>query len=264
MLTHPPAVCSRRPARLEDCASAGAYREDVAADTVSVWLVGPPRSARVLARLEGVLDDEERRRADGLPSEHQRRRFVVAHGAIRVILGRQLGMPPGQLRWVRGPHGKPELAVRAGPRVSLSHSGDLAVLAISTVRRVGVDIERLRADLDAVAMSARYFTCFEASFVAAAERRAGQLDRFARLWTRKEACVKATGGRLMQGMALPVHPGTRGRGRDGGVLVRGSADTLPGPYLVRDIPAPHGFRAAVALEGSGGYRVSSRWWRRWG
>jgi len=94
---------------LEASASAGRYRERVAADTVRVWLVGPPHSARQLARLEGVLDDEERRRADGLLFAHQRRRFVVAHGAARVILGRHLGVPPARLRWVRGPHGKPEL-----------------------------------------------------------------------------------------------------------------------------------------------------------
>lgn len=250
--------------RFEDSASAGRYRERVAAQTVRVWLVGPQRSARVLARLEAVLDDEERRRADALLSARQRRRFVVAHGAARVILGRQLGVPPARLRWVRGPHGKPELAVPAGPRVSLSHSGDLAVLAVCALRPVGVDIQRLPADLDAVAMSARYFTGPEASFVAAAERRAGQQARFARLWARKEACVKAGGGRLMQGMALPVHPAMRGRGRAGGVLVRGTAEALPGPYLVRDIAAPDGFRAAVALEGTEAYRVISRWWRRWG
>jgi 4'-phosphopantetheinyl transferase len=242
----------------------------VAADPVRVWLIGAPRSARVLARLEGVLDDEERRRADRLLFEHQRRRFVVAHGAARVILGRLLGVPPARLCWERGAHGKPELAMPAAtrvgvlPRVSLSHSGELAVLAVSAVRPVGVDIQRLRDDLDAVAMSARYFTGREASFVAAAERPAGQLDRFARLWARKEACVKATGGRLMQGMALPVHPAVRGPGRARGVLVSGTADGLPGPYLVRDIPAPQGFRAAVALEGGGAYRVIARRWRRWG
>lgn len=264
MLSHPPPGCGRRQAQLEDFASAHPYRGRVPVDTVRVWLIGPPRSARVLARLEGVLDDEERGRADGLLFEHQRRRFVVAHGTVRFILGRQLGVPPARLLWERGPHGKPELAVPAGPRVSLSHSGELAVLAVSAVRPVGVDIQRLRADLDAVAMAARYFTGAETSFVAAAGRRATQLARFTRLWTRKEACVKAAGGRLMQGMAMPVHPAAGDRGHGGGVLVRGSADTLPGPYLVRDIPAPLGFRAAVALEGSGAYRVIPRWWRRWG
>jgi 4'-phosphopantetheinyl transferase len=136
------------------------------------------------------------------------------------------------------------------------------VLAVCGARPVGVDIQRLRDDLDVVAMSARYFTRPETSFVAAAERRAGQLARFARLWARKEACVKASGGRLMQGMALPVHPARRGRA--GGMLVRGTADTLPGPYLVRDIAAPQGFRAALALEGTGAYSVISRCWRRWG
>lgn len=240
------------------------------AETVRVWLIGPRLPAHVHAYFETVLDDEERQRANGLLFERDRRRFVAAHGAARTILGRQLGVPPERIRWVRGPHGKPELAGAAsGPRVNISHSGDVAMVAVSARRPVGVDIQRLPADLDAVRMSARYFTGPEASFVAAATDPAARVTRFACLWARKEACVKAAGGRLMQGMALPVlchppsPPARSGPSAPAGILVRGDGGALPGPYLVRDITAPRGFRAAVALEGAQSYQVIQHRWRGW-
>jgi hypothetical protein len=47
----------------------------------------------------------------------------------------------------------------------------------------------------------------------------------------------------------------------GGVVVARPDTALPGPFLVRDVRVPRGFRACVALEGTAGYRVVRRWWR---
>lgn len=234
------------------------------ADAVRVWLIPSDLPVPVLGDLETVLDEGERRRADAFAHPVDRRRFVAAHGAARLILARLLLAPVEEIRWRHGPHGKPELTgAGAGLHTSLSHSGDLAALAIARGRRVGVDVQRLGSMLDAVRLSARYYPEGEARFVAAARSVAGQVDRFVRLWARKEACVKATGGRLAQGLKLPV----RGSGRSGGaarsaaeILVHDPDGPLPGPYLVRDVPAPPGFRACVALEGAEGYRVSRRRW----
>lgn len=204
----------------------------------------PPASA--LAELESLLDEDERRRLDALRRPQPRRRFIAAHGAVRVIVGGCLAAPPEQLRWRRGRHGKPGLAgAWTGRQVNLSHSGRLAVVAVCERRPVGVDIQRLPPGFDPDRLAARYFPEPEAGFVAAA-RPADRADRFVRLWARKEACVKAAGGRLMQGMILPV---TRNPVCDPG-------GALPGPYRVRDVPAPPGFRAAVALAGAQPFRVT--------
>jgi len=226
----------------------------VTGDIVYVWLIRSDVPATVLADLEKVLDESERNRAAMIAVDRDRCRFTAAHGAARIILGNHLGMPPEQLRWRHGPHGKPELAgACAGAQVSLSHSAHLAALAVTRRRRVGVDLQQLQASIDATGMSARFYPAGEARFVATAAGAAGQLSRFVRLWTRKEACVKVTGGYLMQGMKLPVH------GKDP-IVVSDPAGALPGPYLVRDVPAPRGFRAAVAVEGTLPYRVTLRWW----
>jgi 4'-phosphopantetheinyl transferase len=80
---------------------------------------------------------------------------------------------------------------------SLSHSGDLVLLAVTGGRTVGIDIERLRVGHQVPAAAQRFFPSAEADALRATapDRRAAA---YARLWVRKEACVKAAGGRLGQ------------------------------------------------------------------
>jgi 4'-phosphopantetheinyl transferase len=223
-------------------------------DVVEVWLIRTDQPGHVLADLLSLLDDGERERARALAYPDSRRRFIAAHGAFRVILGRRLGVPPASLRWHLGPHGKPELAM-PGPRVSFSHSGDLAALATAPGRRVGVDIQQLLARLDVTRMAARFYPRQEAEFVASAVGPARQAARFTQLWARKEAYVKVAGGRLLPGLEQVIPPS--GVVADG---VGGSGGGPPGgPCLVRDVRAPRGYRAAVAAEGTRGYDVVRRW-----
>ena len=224
-------------------------------DVADFWLIETDVPDEVVASLERLLDEDERRRAGDFGRAAERRRFVAAHGAARIIIGRRLGAPPAQLAWRHGPHGKPELAGPwTGAQMSLSHSGALAALAITSTRRIGVDIERLRAGVDVSRMSTRFYPPAEARYVLAATGPAEQATRFIRLWTRKEACVKVTGGRLIPGLLLPA-------AGPGQVLVSDPGGPLPGPYLVRDVPVPDdGFCAAVALEGAHPYQVTSHRW----
>lgn len=219
---------------------------------VHVWLIRADVPAPVLAALEAVLDGGERQRA-ARASASRRPLFTAVHGTARFIMGGYLGIPPEHVRWRRGPNGKPELAgADADVHVSLSHSGDLAALAIADGRPTGVDIQRFPRAADAVRVAGRFFPPDEARFVAAG-REAAQAARFARLWARKEACVKVTGGQLLQGLRLAV-----GAGR---ITVRDAGGLLPGPYLVQDVPAPPGFAAAVAVAGPRPSRVTRYWWR---
>jgi hypothetical protein len=81
---------------------------------------------------------------------------------------------------------------------------------------------------------------------------AQQVARFTRLWARKEAFVKVAGGRLQPGLEQVIPPS--------GVVVDGVGGGPPGgSCLVRDVPAPRGYRAAVAAEGTHAYDVIRRW-----
>jgi 4'-phosphopantetheinyl transferase len=223
-----------------------------AAPVVYVWLIRPDLGAADTERMAAMLDDAERQRAALMP-EAARREFTIVHGAVRTILGEHLGAPPEKIELVRGEHGKPALAgALAATHFSLSGSNGLAMLAVTGGDSVGVDLQSAPSRHAAVRIAARFFPPAEAEFVAAGGAR-DAARRFTGLWARKEACVKAHGGRLAQGMGLPV----RGSGQ---IEVRGAGSALPGPFLVRDVRAPGGYRAAVALEGARPYRVVRRSW----
>jgi 4'-phosphopantetheinyl transferase len=214
-------------------------------DGARVWLVPIDLPVAAAAGCREVLDAGERARAGSLEDPGDRQRFTVAHGALRILAGRELRVPPGALRWVTGPHGKPELTPPwSGLHTSLSHSGGMIAVAVSAARPVGVDIQHVVPGLDPVRLSARFFPPGEASYVAAGGDSVAA-DRFACLWARKEAVVKAAGSRLWANLAVPV--------RDRDVVAMAEP---PGLHRVAGVPAPPGFRAAVALAGAAPFIVS--------
>lgn len=212
-------------------------------DRVEVWTVRTHTAPATLARFESVLDEQERARAAGYARRGDFERFVVAHGALRLILGRELGAATDTLRFQRD-GGKAELTT-ASPRSNLSHSGGLCLIALCHGRTVGVDVEQLAEGFDPVRMSERFFPAAEARHVARGGDTGERIDRFTRLWTRKEAAVKACGGRLWPNLRMPV-------------LRRDVVSSLnpAAPLRVAGIDVPPGYRAAVALSGHAPFTVT--------
>lgn len=236
-----------------------ATTRSTASDAVVVWLVRTDPPVSVVAGLAALLDAGERDRAARLDPVTSRR-FTVSHGVLRLIVGRCLNTAPEQIRWTRGRYGKPALADgRTGWEVNISYADDLTAVAVSRGRAVGVDIQRVLPRLDPVAMSLRYFPPAESRFVTGTADPAERSDRFTRLWARKEAYVKAGGGRLADGLRLSVHrpKDATGRLRSGLVVPGPNGGT---PVRVRDLPVPPGFRAAVALLGPRPFACVVRWW----
>src|SRR5882757_6662395 len=166
----------------------------------SVRLDAPPETFPALA---ATLSADERERSERLHVERVRRRFVVAYGVLRRLLGRSLDIDPGQVRFVRNALGKPELHPDFGGsvRFNLSHSGDLALIAIARDADVGVDVERIeRRGASNHADVARCF--FSAPEVDALSRVPTHLyaEAFFNCWTMKEAYVKACG----EGLSTPL------------------------------------------------------------
>jgi 4'-phosphopantetheinyl transferase len=218
--------------------------------TVRVWIGPVDVPADEEARCRETLGPGERASAATLVHEPDRRRFTVAHGALRLLAARELGVPPDALTWTTGRHGKPELTPPwSGWHTSLSHSGGLIAVAVSTGRPVGVDVQQVTANLDVTGMSGRFFPPGEAEYVAAGADAGARADRFARLWVRKEAVVKAAGGRLWPNLRTAVHR-------------RGLVDCADpaGRYRVTAIAAPAGYRAAVALAGAARYSLEVTDW----
>jgi 4'-phosphopantetheinyl transferase len=143
-----------------------------------------------------VLSDDERARAARFVRARDRRRFARCRAALREILGRLLDEPAGSLRFRAAAVGKPELdrgpGVDESLRFNVSHSAELAIIAVSRGREVGVDLEKLRPVSEAQGIVASFFTAAERdAFAAIAEP--ARPAAFLRGWTRKEAVLKGFG-----------------------------------------------------------------------
>lgn len=134
--------------------------------------------------VDDVTDEPERQRAARFVRPDDGRRYLASHAALRRLLGRREA-------WVAGTHGKPAVA-SPPPHFNMSRRDGVALIGISATHEIGVDVEPLRAFADANELAQLHFTPRERDDVA---RESGTArDRaFLRCWTRKEACMKATG-----------------------------------------------------------------------
>ncbi len=170
-----------------------------------VWRVRLDDTSRVAAYLP-TLSLEERTRADRFFREVHRRRYVIAHGALRRILADYLDVEPLALGFVTGEHGKPALARTAGAEsagveFNLSHSGDLALVAVTRTTPVGVDVEQWDEQVECLELAERFFSPHERRALRAlADAPHHVIAGFFAAWTRKEAYLKATGHGIVRGL----------------------------------------------------------------
>lgn len=156
------------------------------------WCIDLDPPAGRVEELRAWLDPEERARAARFLVPQVGRRFTVARGTLREILGAELGVSPGSVEFAYGEHGKPSVE---GLHFNLSHSGDRALVGVAD-RPVGVDLEELRPGVQFRRLAERFFSALERE----ALPDEGLATAFFRLWTRKEAYLKACG----KGLALPL------------------------------------------------------------
>lgn len=149
-----------------------------------------------------TLSADEHARGARFAFEGLRRRHLASHVALRAILAQQTGLAPGALVFGEGPFGKPFLQAPANCVFNMSHSDDVAVIAVApdapAGTGIGIDVEVLRPMRDAVALAERNFTEAEQHELLAAPAEQRDLV-FMRGWTRKEACLKAIGS----GLSIP-------------------------------------------------------------
>ncbi len=164
-------------------------------DDVHVWRVGLAVHEDVLRQLEHSLAADEQLRADRFEFAQDRRRFLVRRGVLRAVLGWYLRTRPERLRFECNRYGKPSLADQTSVRpirFNLAHSADLAVIAVTRGREVGVDVERLDTQFDSLEIAERFFSLREAAALRGRSPSA-QTRAFFHYWTRQEAYLKARG-----------------------------------------------------------------------
>jgi 4'-phosphopantetheinyl transferase len=221
--------------------------QKIAAEQIHVWawLLDSSLSLSGLeeARI-GLLDATELERYHRFHFARDRARFAIAHVNVRRILGAYLDRKPEHLVFRTNPFGKPELVAEAQTRslhFNLSHSRNIALLAVSTDTELGIDIEDLRPIEPEVAES--HFSPTELAALSSLEGEAW-LNGFYHCWTRKEAILKAEG----VGLNLPLYsfdvsliPGVPAK-----LLGVRPPAVFRRPWTIHNLATPSGTVAALA------------------
>ena len=213
------------------------------AGTVHVWRISLDQQDETLERLRRTLEPEELDRAGRFHFEKHRRHFVVARGFLRSVVARYLETQPESLRFAYGEYGKPALAAEHVLRFNLSHSHEVALLAVALDAELGVDVEHIRADFASEDIARRFFSRAEVEVFNALPREE-QVAAFFRCWTRKEAYIKAIGKGLSQ--ALDEFDVTLGPGASAELLR--AADDDASRWVLRDVDVGEGYAAALMVE----------------
>ncbi len=222
-------------------------------DDVHVWRLALEAPGEDVAALSAVLAPAERARAERFRAASHRRRFVVTHGSLRLILARYLDRAPGALEFRVGPQGKPVLA-EGGLCFNLSHSHNAALVAVASGRAVGIDVERVR-DTTAVERLARRFFAPAERAVLASRPPAARQETFFALWTGKEAYLKATGEGISRDLT-EIDVSDIAAGPTAHARVRGTVD---GRFSLSRIPLDGPYVGALGVEGSGVQVSDWRW-----
>lgn len=163
-----------------------------------LWKLDSPENQLPAPDLQ-PLSCRERERAEGIRNPTTRNIFLHSRYAMRRILGGYLGIDPGDIRFVYGPHGKPYLDhFGAKIKLNLTHCDRLCLLAVTRNLEVGLDTESIKARHGMDRIAARMFDSDRVQHLASLPEQQ-RLRMFHVYWTWTEAVVKARGGSLFDG-----------------------------------------------------------------
>jgi len=164
--------------------------------TVDIWETHLTRSPQYLEFYQSILADDELKRARQFKFERDQQAFIIARGTLRIILSHYLNLSPEQIKFKYSSKGKPSLDQDPSPLYfNLSHAHEKAIYAIAPEENIGIDIEYMR-EIEVLSLAQRFFCDSEYRWLNSLDSEA-QYPAFFRLWTCKEAYLKATGEGLV-------------------------------------------------------------------
>jgi 4'-phosphopantetheinyl transferase len=214
---------------------------------VDVWRVRLDEPAPVPVEASALSPDEIARAAR-FHFENDRTHFTQCRSALRALLAGYLAIPATEIRFEYLTSGKPQLVAEQNPQAlqfNVSHSANMALIAVGSEHRLGVDIEKIRGDVDIEALAEQFFSLRERAGLQALPDRL-RVPGFFACWTRKEAFLKATGDGLsfpLAAFSVTTHPDLDPE------LEEINGNTEAGKlWFLADLSVVDGFRATVALD----------------
>jgi 4'-phosphopantetheinyl transferase len=159
-----------------------------------IWRAALNASPDELAYYESLLSPDEHARAERFHFLNDRQRYITGRGILRMLAGFYLDLEPADIFFEYGLYGKPTLQQHA-LQFNLSHSIDQAIYIFGWDSPLGIDMEQIRWLEGADDLAARYFSKSEIAWLRSLNGGA-KLQAFFRLWTCKEAFLKAHGSGL--------------------------------------------------------------------
>ena len=159
-----------------------------------------PDSSTLPHFYEDLLSETEKLKASNYKFAKDRKMFVFSHAVLRMLLARYLKQKPENLRFQYGPFGKPFLSKYESLQFNLSHSGNMALIALAQADEIGIDIEKTELKKDILKVSKTVYSRGEINALEAINSNADKVRYFYELWTRKEAYIKQLGF----GLSIPV------------------------------------------------------------
>jgi len=223
----------------------------LSSNDVHVWRATLDQPVTRVQQLAQTLSDDERMRAERFHFEQDRKRFIVSHGILRTILSCYVGIEPSRLQFCYRSQGKPYLTQRFDGgtlRFNLAHSHELALYAFTRGREIGIDLERVRAEVACEQIAARFFSPRESATLRALPATVKQ-KAFFTCWTRKEAYIKARG----EGLSLPLDQFdvSLAPGEPAALLNMRGGPMESSRWSLQELILGPGYVAALAVEGHG-------------
>lgn len=194
----------------------------------------------------GLLSEEEKKRVERFKFDIHRNRFIAAKGILRTLLGSYLKIPPTEIDFILGPHGKPYLPPEISQNVffNSSDSQDLALYAFNFNNEIGIDIEFLRDNLEPLPLAERFFSSYENKVLIQLPEEQKKIAFF-NCWTRKEAVIKAMGKGLsfqLDKFDVSLAPGTPAK------LIRIEGEEFVEQWFLHHLEPATNYVAALAIK----------------
>jgi 4'-phosphopantetheinyl transferase len=167
---------------------------------IHIWLIDLQLTPEEEVSRFALLSEDEKQRARRFQLAKHQRRFIAARSSLRTILSFYLATPPEAIQFIYSEHHKPFLAPahHSSIQFNLTHSSDTAVIAVNKQFAVGVDIEKMKPK-EMLPLAKRFFSQQEYTALSTLPAQE-QITAFYRLWSRKEALIKAVG----KGLFIPL------------------------------------------------------------
>jgi len=216
----------------------------LAADQLHIWEGSLDRPAPEIRRLRALLASDELARAERFRFERDRARYIAGRGQLRLLLGHYLRRPPREVHFEYGDHEKPFVA-DPGLWFNLSHSGPVAIFAVTSIGEVGIDVELDDAGFASERIAEYFFSSGEVATLRGLPAEL-QARAFLTCWTRKEAFIKARGDGLS--LALDDFDVTLAPGQPVALTRTAWSGSEPKEWSLSDLSNTEaGYIAAVAM-----------------